>query len=648
MTLKQKTLIITVVGVLAILISGIAQFRTMQQMYVAWDEYANRADKRERLLGEIKSQFGYGGLIHNFKNYVLRGQPELLKRIEANRNDMAAAIEQYRALGLSKEEQQAVSIVESVMQQYASSTGMVKNMWQMGATPAEIDDAVSINDAPAFKGFAVLADHADALSSTAYGDMVSAFDFQSVLLAASFLILSAVIVATVVVQRAQYKTIRALSLTMTDIESNRNYSRRIHEGRTDEVGQLTETFDKLLGNIESMLALNRAVLDAVPDPIFLAKQGKVAMGNTVAAEYAGVHIKDFQGMDADQVLAPMPDAPDRGGYTSCLKGGKEVILQQVTTEVTDKSGAILGSLTVARDVTLIVRREAEAEENLDKMREVGSAINNAAQELVGSTEQLSGRMESISDGARTQQKLTDETAHAMGMMNDTVMEVARNAGGVADLADQARGKAVDGAEVVAQSINAISGVSQEAENLKESMNRLGDHTESIGAIIGVINDIADQTNLLALNAAIEAARAGEAGRGFAVVADEVRKLAEKTMDATRDVAEAISSIQDAAKHNILGMDSAAKAVDQATELAGKSGDALQAIVQLVEGTTEQVRSIATASEQQSASSEEIMTSIQEVSGISDTTAEGIRESTDAIRALSDLAQRLEELAARSG
>ena len=648
MTLKQKTLIITVAGIFAILLSGIAQFWTMQQMNNAWSEYTHRAEIRERLLTEIKSQFGYGGIIHNFKNYVLRGQDKFVVRIDKSRTAIMQTIKEYKTLDLTVEEKNALSVVESVMQLYASNTSLVKNMWQNGATPAEIDKAVKINDSPAFKGFKILSEHFDSISGQARADMEFASQLQFIFLAISFLLLSAVIVAAVFIQRTQTRTINALSHTMKDIESNRNFSKRIHEGRTDEVGQLTMTFDKLLGNIESMLALNRAVLDAVPDPIFLSKQGKVAFGNTVAASYAGVHIKDFQGMDAEAVLVRAPNAPDRGQYTTCIKDGAEVILEEVTTEVTDRTGASLGSLTVARDVTLIIQRENEAAENLSMVREVGVEINNAAQELVGSTDQLSTRMESISTGAHTQQELTGDTAHAMGMMNDTVMEVARNASGAADLAEQARGKAVEGAEVVEQSISAISTVSTEAETLKESMNRLGGHTESIGAIIGVINDIADQTNLLALNAAIEAARAGEAGRGFAVVADEVRKLAEKTTDATKNVSKAINSIQDAAKQNITGMESASHAVGQATELAGKSGEALQAIVQLVEGTTEQVQSIAHASEEQSSSSEKIMSAVQEVSNISETTAEGMRESTDAIRFLSDLAQRLEELATKSG
>jgi len=648
MTLKQKTLIVTVAGIAAILFSGIAQFWSMNQINSAWERYATEAEVREELLTEIKEQFGYGGIIHNFKNFVLRGDKKHLDSMYANKKTIEKTIANYKALNLSENEKKAVSVVEAIMQTYVAESATVDALWDIGAPAQQIDRRVKINDAPAFKAFNQLTERADAISRAAEEDIEFASQLQFIFLVISFFMLAAVIIAAVLIQRTQTATITGLSETMTDIESHKNFSTRIHEGRTDEVGQLTSTFDKLLANIESMLTLNRAVLDAVPDPIFLSKDGKVVSGNTVAANYAGIHIKDFRGMDADKVLVRAENAADHDDYITCIKDGEEVIMDEIVTTVTDRDGTELGRLVVARDVTPIIRREAEAAESLNMIREVGAEINNAAQELVGSTESLSARIESISEGAHTQQQISAETAAAMGEMNDTVIEVARNASGAAEQAEQARGRAVEGAEVVEQSINAISTVSQQATELKTSMGELGNHTESIGAIIGVINDIADQTNLLALNAAIEAARAGEAGRGFAVVADEVRKLAEKTMDATKNVAQAIEAIQQMARHNIEGMDSASTAVDHATELAGKSGEALGAIVQLVEGTTSQVHSIATASEEQSASSEHIMNSVSEVSVISDQTADGMRESTDAIRSLSDLAQRLEALAAKAG
>ncbi len=128
----------------------------------------------------------------------------------------------------------------------------------------------------------------------------------------------------------------------------------------------------------------------------------------------------------------------------------------------------MGCLTVARDVTIIVRREAEAAANLNMIREVGAEINNAAQELVNATGDLSSRIQTISDGAHTQQELSNEAATAMEEMNDSVLEVARNASDVAELAEQARGQAEDGAEVVEKSINAISTVNSKPGNSRKT------------------------------------------------------------------------------------------------------------------------------------------------------------------------------------
>ncbi len=269
----------------------------------------------------------------------------------------------------------------------------------------------------------------------------------------------------------------------------------------------------------------------------------------------------------------------------------------------------------------------------DKLEVVGNVVSSASTEL-------SAQIEQSDRGAAESATRLSEAATAMNEMNATVQEVARNAGSASSASAETREKAEAGAQVVEKAVHSIEQVHQMSLELKEDMTQLNEHAQDITRIMGVISDIADQTNLLALNAAIEAARAGEAGRSFAVVADEVRKLAEKTMASTNDVGNAIKAIQESTAKSMTGVDNAVECIGEATELASRSGAALEEIVATVEATGDQVNAIATASEEQSAASEEINQSIVQVNDMSRQTAEAMAE---AARAVSDLAAQAQDL-----
>ncbi len=271
----------------------------------------------------------------------------------------------------------------------------------------------------------------------------------------------------------------------------------------------------------------------------------------------------------------------------------------------------------------------------DKLELVGNAVSSASTEL-------SAQIEQSDKGAAESAQQLSEAATAMNQMNATVQEVAKNASAASAASTETRGKAESGARIVERSLQRIQSVHATSLRLKDDMSQLNEHTQAISQIMNVISDIADQTNLLALNAAIEAARAGEAGRGFAVVADEVRKLAEKTMASTQDVGNAIKAIQESAAKSTASVDDAVSQIEEATELANQSGTALQEIVSMVEATADQINAIATASEEQSAASEQINHSIFQVSDMSRQTAEAMGE---AAKAVSELAVQTENLAA---
>jgi len=297
---------------------------------------------------------------------------------------------------------------------------------------------------------------------------------------------------------------------------------------------------------------------------------------------------------------------------------------------------------VAMEAADAARLKAESAK-AEGMSAAATHIEGVVEIVTSASVELSAQIEQSTHGAEIQSHRVSETATAMEEMNFTVLEVARNASKAAETADQAKHKAQDGSVVVTQVVKGIGEVQTAALELKADMTVLGKQAEGIGQILNVISDIADQTNLLALNAAIEAARAGEAGRGFAVVADEVRKLAEKTMKATQEVGDAVREIQAGTKKNIDNVDYAVGKVASATSLANESGEALNEIVVLVDLTTDQVRSIATASEEQSAASEEINKSIEDVNRISSETSDAMRQSAQAIEELARQSQVLKNL-----
>ncbi|HZF60630.1 MAG TPA: methyl-accepting chemotaxis protein [Desulfovibrio sp.] len=285
----------------------------------------------------------------------------------------------------------------------------------------------------------------------------------------------------------------------------------------------------------------------------------------------------------------------------------------------------------------------EAQNKSEALKVAAAKLQDVTHVVSESTARLAAQIEQSDKGTHETTGRLSEAASAMQQMNATVQEVARNASIASQASTETRAKAENGSEIVKRSLRSIDQVHKASMTLKDDMAQLREHTQDINRIMGVISDIADQTNLLALNAAIEAARAGEAGRGFAVVADEVRKLAEKTMASTQDVASAIEAIQSSAAQSMDSVDRAAKQIEEANIYASQSGAALADIVATVESTADQVNAIAAASEQQSATSDEVSGAITQISEMARQTSEAMSEAAKAITNLSAQASNLMQL-----
>lgn len=288
------------------------------------------------------------------------------------------------------------------------------------------------------------------------------------------------------------------------------------------------------------------------------------------------------------------------------------------------------------------RREAENARR-EGVLQTAEQLAGVVDALDSTSSHLSERTSSIAGAVDTQLARTTETADAMRQMNGAVAEVARNASDASGIAASARRESMSGKEKVQDVVQSINQVAAFTEKINESMEQLLQQATDIGQVMNLITDIADQTNLLALNAAIEAARAGDAGRGFAVVADEVRKLAEKTMEATRSVGAAIKNIQEGAQANSAFIRQSVEQVAISRELAGKAGQALESIERMVLHTADQVSAIAAASEQQSASSEEVNKNTEAVSHIARDVAQAMTAADEGMQELNRLAGQLQSI-----
>jgi methyl-accepting chemotaxis protein len=228
-------------------------------------------------------------------------------------------------------------------------------------------------------------------------------------------------------------------------------------------------------------------------------------------------------------------------------------------------------------------------------------------------------------------------------MSATSGDIAQNCQMAAEGAQRASRAASDGAEVVERTVSVMGQIAIKVQESARTVESLGERSDQIGAIIGTIEDIADQTNLLALNAAIEAARAGEQGRGFAVVADEVRALAERTTRATKEIGEMIKAIQKETKGAVSAMEQGVQQVEAGTIEAAKSGQALQDILAQVNDVAMQVNQIATAAEEQTATTSEISSNMQQITEVVQQTSQGAHESATAAAQLSGNAEELQRL-----
>ncbi|MBW7841515.1 MAG: methyl-accepting chemotaxis protein [Ignavibacterium sp.] len=403
--------------------------------------------------------------------------------------------------------------------------------------------------------------------------------------------------------------------------------------RKDEMGDLAKTVDSIIvksqGAIDSYEGVRNKIteLSGVTQELIIDGQEGRLNKRGDAKAFDGAYKEIINGFNnvLDSVILPIQESAKLIG-----KYAEGDFTSRITSQYKGDHQLIVNSLNTMGDSVSRV---------LNQVKEAVQATASAANQISSSTEEMAA-------GAQEQSSQATEVAGAVEEMTKTILETSKNASVAAESSKFANETGLKGTKKVEESKNGMNKIVSSAQNTAHIISSLTNKTDQIGEITQVINDIADQTNLLALNAAIEAARAGEQGRGFAVVADEVRKLAERTTKATKEIADMIKMIQREAKDADESMNEAKTAVELGMKLTDEVGVVLNEISHENNKVADVVGQVAAASEEQSSAAEQISKNIESISSVTQQSASGLQQIAHASEDLNRLTLNLQELIAQ--
>jgi methyl-accepting chemotaxis protein len=427
---------------------------------------------------------------------------------------------------------------------------------------------------------------------------------------------------------------------------------------------MMEEFDSDAQNIQNLVNEYYALVEEEFDNGLEAVEEKTIDANAIGIIVASVAL--LLGVLAAFIISRMISRPvssiasiaeniSRGdtNQTITIDSKDEIgVLASAFRKLIDYMSEIAGASEriAANDLTVTIEPKSEADTlgtsfkkmviNLTTM--VRQLTDNSTQ-LVSAANEIASSSEQMSRGATSQTDQVTQISTAIEEMTATIVESSKNAGDATEGSRNAADTANSGGQIVNETIHGMQRIADVVRESSESIEKLAKSAEQIGEIISVIDDIADQTNLLALNAAIEAARAGEQGRGFAVVADEVRKLAERTGKATDEITNMIKGIQSETEEAVSSMQTGIQEVDKGRELADKAGNSLNEIVTVSQQVQNMIQQIATATEEQSTAAEQISKNIDNVSSVARESASGAEQSATAAEELNRQAEGMQEM-----
>lgn len=396
----------------------------------------------------------------------------------------------------------------------------------------------------------------------------------------------------------------------------------------EHMGQFKDLQVKVEAAQESMEALSESLLTSTGEITALQGQRRDAEATQSRQTLSGVAgLAMLLGLLAAWLITQQIITPLRLTLSAAARIAKGDLSQDLEVGRRDEMGMLQRSM---QDMTL-------------SLRQLISGISDGVTQIASAAEQLSAVTAQTSVGVTSQKDETDCVATAMNQMTSTVMEVARNAEEASEAARHADQQARDGDKVVNDAIAQIERLALEVNNSTEAMGKLKLESDKIGGVLDVIKSVSQQTNLLALNAAIEAARAGEAGRGFAVVADEVRGLAQRTQESTEEIEVLIAALQSGTQQVVMTLDASRTLTDSSVELSRQAGSALGHITRTVSTIQAMNQQIAAAGEEQSSVAEQINRSVLNVRDVSEQTAASSEETAASSIELARLGVQLQEM-----
>ncbi len=437
-----------------------------------------------------------------------------------------------------------------------------------------------------------------------------------------------------------------------------NINVNIKQKSTDEIGLLVSSFLKMTGNIKEQTSAAEKI--AIGDT---SVELKAKSEFDILTKSMIKVVDTVRGLVSESVAlskAAVEGKLSVRGNTEKFQGGYREIIAGVNTtldavvEPINESSVVLEKMA-SGDLTVRMLGDYKGDyaKIKNSINNLANSFNNALSEVcqavqatASASTQISSSSEEMAAGAQEQSSQTAEVASAVEQMTKTIIETTKNSASASESAKNAGTIAKDGGKVVNETIEGMNRIADVVKNSAVIVQALGKSSNEIGEIVQVIDDIADQTNLLALNAAIEAARAGEQGRGFAVVADEVRKLAERTTKATKEIATMIRQIQKDTEGAVVSMNEGTAEVEKGKVLADKAGHALKQIISGAEEVVDISTRVAAASEEQSSAAEQISRNIESISSVTNQSATGVQQIARAAEDLNRMTVNLQELIAQ--